>query len=372
MQLLRAIAITAVCMGHVDPAGFSGPFRLFPPYSYQVAAFVFTAGYLYKAEHDTHPIRYIARKIIRLIIPLLLINCCYGFTAYGLHAWEIINYEPALNLDSLIIEPLLYSDTFVINGAMWFIAPLFIAESVNVLVRSPLSKLKNGAMPEIMLAMLYFSIGLLAADRGGAKGLEAGPELTICRVALFLSWFGMGRLYRCRLEHLDSLPNGKLFLGTMLGQLIIIYLANGVPVYNSAWCRFYNGAALSYASTILALAFMLRICRIIEPLVRQLPLMRSLANNSFSIMCHHQFGYLLVTLAYAGLFSLIGAPGDFDIGAMRSLAVGYFYLPGGNIQFIAPYVVAGIWFSLSVHRGWLLIRSSLSNWYNERKSMQTG
>lgn len=48
MKLLGAVAATAVRVGHITPLRFAGPLALFPPYSFQVAAFVFISGYFYR------------------------------------------------------------------------------------------------------------------------------------------------------------------------------------------------------------------------------------------------------------------------------------------------------------------------------------
>lgn len=79
MKLLSAVAAIAVCIGHITPLRFAGPFGLFPPYSFQVAAFVFISGYFYREKRaEEHPLHYIAHNFKKLIIPLLTINAAYS------------------------------------------------------------------------------------------------------------------------------------------------------------------------------------------------------------------------------------------------------------------------------------------------------
>ena len=78
MRLFSACAIVLVVVGHIPSTGFNGPFDMFKPYSFQVAAFVFVAGYFYKESHEVHPFQYLKSRIKRLLIPLVAINAAYG------------------------------------------------------------------------------------------------------------------------------------------------------------------------------------------------------------------------------------------------------------------------------------------------------
>ena len=51
-QVLKAICITLICVGHLWNVGFNGPFYLYPVYSFHVAAFAFISGYFYNTRND--------------------------------------------------------------------------------------------------------------------------------------------------------------------------------------------------------------------------------------------------------------------------------------------------------------------------------
>lgn len=356
MKLLSAIAITAVCLGHINPIGFEGPFGLFTPYCYQVAAFVFISGYFYRPQNEQRPLAYLIRKFKRLIVPLLGINAAYGIVCLLLRRFAGIEYGAPLSLETLLVDPFASGQAFVLNNPMWFIAPLFFAETANIALRLPLRNRATGTAKEIALFALYLAAGIWAICQGGPEGIPAGAKLAACRTAFFLSCFGMGRLYRTVLERRDTLPNTIYFLIVIAVQLAVVYAGDGVYVYNTAAGRFYHGPALTYLATICGLAFMLRICKILGPTVGRLPAVKLLADCSFSVMCHHFFGYFLVTLGYAALAAALGIPADFDFSAFRSTATGYFFLPGGHVQFVAVYVIAGIAFSLCVHHAWIALK----------------
>lgn len=352
MKVFTAIAIVAVCAGHLGAPGLSGPFDLFPPYSYQVAAFVFASGYFYSERSESAVAAYVARKARRLIAPLLLINATYGVACAALRRFAGLQYGEPLGAWSLLVSPFTSGHAFVLNGPMWFIAPLFFAEVVNVCVRRAARPLRGGVAKESLLFAAYLAAGAVAIRVGGAEGLPAGPLLAACRTMFFLSCLGMGRFYRAVLESRDTARSLPYFLVVMALQLAVTYLCDGRPVYNSAWCRFYNGVALTYAATATSIAFMLRVSKVLGPAIGRSRVVLALADNSFSIMCHHFFGYFLVSLALGLVAAHTPLLASFDAGALMSVQTGYFFLPGGMAQFTAAYLVAGVGFSLTVHGAW--------------------
>ena len=146
MKLFSAIAMTLVVCGHIQygSVGLSGPFDMFKPYCYQVAAFVFVSGYFYNVKHEAIPGRYVLRKAKRLILPLYAISFVYGCI------WSVakpllgMQYGDGVSLESVLVAPLTSGHQYMCNMAMWFIAPLFFAELANVLLRSAISRASCG------------------------------------------------------------------------------------------------------------------------------------------------------------------------------------------------------------------------------------
>lgn len=109
MKLLSAIAAIAVCIGHITPLRFAGPFGLFPPYSFQVAAFVFISGYFYRERRaEEHPLHYIVHNFKKLIIPLLTINAAYSLICLPAQSAYGFNFNVTLGAGSLVVDPLFF------------------------------------------------------------------------------------------------------------------------------------------------------------------------------------------------------------------------------------------------------------------------
>lgn len=366
MKLLSAVAAIAVCVGHITPLRFAGPFALFPPYSFQVAAFVFISGYFYREKRaEEHPLRYIGHNFKKLIIPLLAINSAYSLICFALQSAFGFNFNVALDPASLAVDPFFFGNAAPVAAPMWFISPLFFALLANAAIRIPLRRMTSRACVEVGLFIVYNALGFIAMLVGGKRGLPMGPELAICRVFIFLSWFSLGRMYKVLLEPLDRIPNTLYFVAVILIQLLLTYIAGEPIVYNSSWCKFYQGPILSFCSTLCSLAFWLRACRIAEPLIDRFSLLRTIGDSTFSIMSHHMFGYLLVTLCFCLCHSIFHFPNAFDIAQAKTDPVGFFFYPGGLTQFAAIYVLFALTFSLAVHKLWTSIKTAVKPLFNK-------
>ena len=358
MLLMRGVAAVAVCVGHVSPMELSGPYGLLPPYSYQVAAFVFVSGYFYRADSERHPIRYVSHRARRLLLPLLAVNAVYGIiwcilkAAFGLSGGE------GLSGRSILIDPLVSGNGFVINASMWFVAPLFFAEIISMTLRALVRRLAR-RQTDVLLCLASFVAGGFVVSVGGDVGLEPGAELALCRLIFFLPWFNLGQLYKTFLEKHDVLPNSTVMLGALLGQLAVTFVAGEPVVYNVAWCRFYHGPALTYITTLLSLAFVLRLCRICGSLLEGLPLMRTIGANSFSVMCHHQAGYLLLTAIVVATRLVLGVPAKFDFAGLLAHPTTSFVMLDELPQFALVYVMVGVAFSLAIHAVWRRLEGGL-------------
>lgn len=354
MKLFSAVAIVAVCAGHISSVGLSGPFNMVLPYSYQVAAFVFISGYFFSDNAIEDPWGYLVRKAGRLIVPLLLINAVYGLIAFALHQLGF-NINVTLNFNSLVIEPFTTGHQFTINMPMWFLPPLFFAELFNLLT-SCLLKLINcrtncRTVEETIVFVLYMTAGAVAIALGGNEGLKPGWSLLFARTLFFLACFGMGRFYKRVLEQYDKARSLWYFLIVLSMQLVVIWLCDGDYTYAPSWCRFPHGIILTYATTILSIAFVLRVCKILAPVIAKSRTILAIADNTFSIMCHHYFGYFLLTTLFAGMALFTPFIPHFDFAAYYD-SLGYRYYPKAIESFAFLYLVAGISFSIFVHFCW--------------------
>ena len=364
-KLLSAFTMILILVGHIDngAAGFSGPYDLFKPYAYHVAVFVFISGYFYSTRYEDNVLPYFGKKTLRLMVPLYLISFLYGCF------WMVV--KPALGLQmgepltlyNVFLAPVTTGHQYAINLAMWFIAPLYCAEIANVLIRMGLGLIWHGesVVKETFLLVLYLGFGAVAILRGGTEGLVPGWTALACRTLFFLACLGMGRYYRAVLERHDTLGNTAYFSIVILAQMIVIIALKGIYVYQPSWCVFPNGILGTYVVTILGIAFLLRVCRVLEPVMGHNRIVLAIADNTFSIMCHHLLGFFLLNCLFAFGASYLGLFGDFNYQAF-SLYFTYAFAPYGCPQLAVIYLVAGVGVSLLIHRGWLYLKRFVGRW----------
>lgn len=366
MKLFSACAIVLVVVGHIVSSGFNGPFDMFEPYSFQVAAFVFVSGYFYKVEHERCPWRYLEARIRRLVIPLLSINAAYGCITLLLR--KCMGFEwggvASLSVQSLLVDPFTNGHQFLINMPMWFIAPLFFAEVANIIVRLALARISCSARKELGILLAYLLVGSLAIGVSGDEGLPPGSLLLACRTAFFLACLGMGRFYSAVLEKHDKLPNTPYFAILLSAQFLLIVILGGHYTYVPSWCRFPAGVVGTYCVTMTGIAFLMRCCKILSPVLGRARPVLALSDNTFSIMCHHMFGFFLVTSLFAILAQVLPGIIDFDYPSYLS-SYSYRWMPPDVPQFSFLYVCGAILVSLGIHRGW---QGMVRRWRGRRTS----
>lgn len=351
MRLFSACAIVLVVVGHIPSTGFNGPFDMFKPYSFQVAAFVFVAGYFYKESHEVHPFQYLKSRIKRLLIPLVAINAAYGCLVLLLKKLVGITWGGALSAQTLLVMPFTDGHQFLINMPMWFIAPLFFAELLNLLIRLPFKQVSSTSLKETILLFAYLALGAIAIELGGADGLPSGWLLLVCRTLFFLACLGMGRFYARVLERYDTLPNVPYFALLLAVQLVGIAALHGRYTYIPSWCQFPGGVVGTYFVTITGIAFLMRCCKMLAPSFGRSSFVAALAGNTFSIMCHHIFGFFLVCTCFGVLSVITPWFTSFDFTAYLSDWT-YRWMPAAFPQTSLVYVAGGVFVSLLIHESW--------------------
>lgn len=194
------------------------------------------------------------------------------------------------------------------------------------------------------------SLGAIAIEIGGTTGLTPGPLLLACRTCFFLACFGMGRFYRTVLKNHDNLSNPIFFSIILALQLALLSLCNGKITYVPSWCSFPNGFALTYLATFTGIAFVLRLSKLFGEFVGNTKPVRAIADNTFSIMCHHYFGFFLTTCLFAALSVFFPLEPAFDFSAFYNTF--YFYYPADQTSWALLYCAVGVGFSLLIHWIW--------------------
>lgn len=136
-------------------------YNWFPPYSYNLALFVFISGYFYKTDYEENIGKYIWKRTKRLLIPAYLWNIFYGgMVAFlGLFGFTI-GAKP--DLYNLFVMPFVDGEAFQYNLGSWFVYPLFLVCIINVLFRKflKLIHLDN----EFIVLIVYLAIGMIGIN----------------------------------------------------------------------------------------------------------------------------------------------------------------------------------------------------------------
>ena len=102
-----------------------------------------------------------------------------------------------------------------------------------------------------------------------------------------------------------------------------------------------------YFGAALAIAFFLRIARLIAPLVKKSRLALYASRHTFDIMMHHFMAFFAVNSVFLVINALGLGAADFSVKSMRTMAE-YNYAPGKRPEWNVLYLLAGFALSLGV------------------------
>lgn len=343
--ILSAMAMILIIAGHLNFGVFTVG-ELFPYYSFHVMIFVFISGYFYKSEEETHILRYIKKKCIRLLLPYFIWNLIYGLLTVLLHGVGFTIGED-FTLYNLFIAPFMGGHQFMYNAPAWFVPALFLLELCNVVGRRLLSLIHIKS--ETFIFLLYLAIGVACvflAQRGSVYDYYRLPA----RIMFMAPAFGLGRMYHEKWESKDTLPGIVYYPVLLLIQLMIIYTHAGLG-FSAVWVMsFANTPLTPYLTTATGIAFFLRLAKDFTPVLRNSKTFMYLGNNTYSVMMHHLFCLMALKGVFAALSVWTPLCRDFDMAQYRN-DIYYTYLPGGYSVFNLVYLIIAIAGSLLIAYG---------------------
>jgi fucose 4-O-acetylase-like acetyltransferase len=364
MRIFTAFAMIFVVAYHAGPASFGFfLFDYFPAPQFTLPMFLAISGYFYDNKSILDFKSYVLKKIKYLMIPMYLWNFVYGFI-YNSFFTGLGGVQP-FNVDTLLLMPLWRGNQFGLNCATWFIAPLFFAELINVV----LHKVVNNFVfcRQLYFIVLYLFIGMIGF--GLAKyGYAAYPwMLLLIKIMTFLGFIAMGMAYKEYGEKHDTFPNTYYFALVILAQLFLIYVVE-IKMHISlsislAWMSNIHSVYIPYIAALVGMAFWLRISKIIAPLCNNKNnLFLIIGKHSYSIMVHQILGMMLVKAVFIVGNEWLNLFSDFEFYKF-SHKIWYYYYPGNMTQFFIIYVAAGILFPLLIVVFENRIRYRIKKWY---------
>lgn len=338
-KVLSAIGIIIIVSGHCYNGGISLMYDWFPKYSFNLALFVFISGYFYKEKHEEHIFKYIWGRTKRLLIPAYLWNIIYGVIAFALTQAGYAMAQGKFNLYNLFVMPFIDGESFVYNLGSWFVYPLFCVCVFNILFRKLLKKVHRGN--EYVILVVYLAVGIFGVQYCILNPAPQGVLLLLCRSMLFLPCFQFGKFYHEKLEKHDNL-NSVAYFAIVLGvQLLLLTFCQNLEYTPSKCVEFENGPVVPYLTAITGIAFWLRVAKLITPIIKNKKLVRMISDNTYGIMIHHIFAFMIVKWAFWGLSIITPFFKDFDLIKLKS-TIWYIYRPDDLNFYCIIYLAAGI------------------------------
>ena len=337
MRALYLLAAVFVVDGHTRFEDMFEMRGLFRYYSFHLMLFAFGSGYLLRDEDTAHPLALLARRARRLLVPLYMWNLVYGVGAALLRRFGGFAFGEPLTAYNLLVAPLTNGEQFVWNLGAWFVFPLFLAQAMYLLARR-LSRLWGEREPLTFLLCLI--PGAVAAQLCAAGRQDALP-LFLMRALILLPGYAGGVLYRRCLEKHDTLPTVPYLTALVIARALLCTRYENLAYLLSSCTYMGCGAAGVYLGGAIAIAFWLRIARLLAPHMERSRLALAVSRHTFDIMMHHYMGFFALNCVFLGLHKLGLAAADFSVSAMRTQQ-GYLYAPPGRQEWNVLYLIAGL------------------------------
>lgn len=339
-KILYAIGVCMVVSGHCGNS--ISLFReFFEPYAFHLGMFVFASGYFYKEINEKNIRTYIIKKIKALIIPLYLWNLFYAIIVY---ISSLIGFTIGVGgegvFEKLFLLPIKNGHQFVYNMGGWFVVPLFMIEIFNVFFRK-ICDFLDEEKKEIVNITFGIMAGFVGVYLSNA-GYNYDWWLVLTRMLCFMPFYVSGFFYHKYLEEIDNCNNLIYFSIILLINLILSIHHGGIYAFTQAWCN-YGGTnpVIVYMIGFLAIAFWLRISRILTPALGKSRYINLIANNAYSIMINQFLGFMIIKMIFSCICRQTIFGRNFDYFAYHT-DIYYYYFPKGLAQTQIIYMFFGI------------------------------
>lgn len=340
-RALYLIAIVFVVDGHTTLADMFDMDSLFRYYSFHLMLFAFGAGYFFRFHGGI--LADVLFRAKRLLVPLYIWNIVYGVGGALLRRFGGFEIGQPLSAYTLLLAPIVDGEHFVWNLGSWFIFPLFLAQVIYSLIRRAAALWKDR---EIITFIVCLLPGCAAVELCHAD-MQSVLPLFLLRALILLPGYAAGVLYRRVLEKHDTLPTVPYLTAIVILRALLCVRYENLAYLLSSCTYFTCGAFGVYFGAALAIAFFLRVARLLAPHVGRSRLALYISRHTFDIMMHHFMGFFVLNSVFL-IFNALGAgAADFSVRSFRTM-YNYNYAPGGRPEYNVLYLLAGLLLPLLV------------------------
>ena len=285
-----------------------------PLYSYQIGMFLFASGWFYHERHEQHPIAWAWKRIKRLIVPLFAINAAYG--VIGNLVVPVIGYEfiPPMSFDTLIRQPMLGGDMFMLDNPLWFVFPFFCATTFDFAIHAVLDAIRNRIVRDgNSTASLAIDVGLASAYTlafviiGTLPGFVSPPPSSkhalMVRVLFMLPLIAYGRVVSHHVPRIAkaNASTSVLMIFVSLCVALLMDTLIGDTAFLAARASFPAGPIPPLITSMCGIIAWLGVSQLIGDKVGRLSPTDALARSTMSLMANQIAGFELLNLLFLGL-----------------------------------------------------------------------
>ena len=287
-------AIGAVMVVDVHSWTALGPLTNYLPYnSFFMQMFVFISGYFFVYSDDMKLGTYIKKKSLKMLLPYYIWWCIYGFIVWFFKEFTTVNIGDDFSLRHLILGPWLSGEDWEFNSPSWFVSPLFLIQVIYMLMRKLCKNYWNDWIAAIAFVILEIAAMYIEVYHGPV------PECAnIFRVMAMLIYYQLGVLYRKYFEQGFRKTGGLAVCSfcVLAGCILVNIFGNTEFYFNKMEWRIPETAnhtivslVLPIVTAVIGIAFWLKVCQYLEPILGENRLVNFISNHTFEIMMNHAF-----------------------------------------------------------------------------------
>ena len=365
MRVFYLLAIVFVVDGHMSMGHMFEMNGLFRYYSFHLMMFAFGSGYFFKLYGK--PLSDLLHRAKKLMIPLYFWNLVYGVGAALLRRLGGFELGEPLSAYTLLLAPLADGEHFVWNLGSWFIFPFFCAQVFYALVRRLSSLWHENEWMTFLLCLIPGCVAVQLCYTGRQDILP----IWMLRPMILLPGFAGGTLYRRVLERRDHLPTVPYLIGVVILRALLCTRYENLAYLLSDCSYFVCDAFGVYAGAALAIAFYLRISRLLAPYIGKSRLALAISRNTFDVMMHHYMGFFALNCFFLIVHILGLGAADFSVHIFRTRS-NYLYAPDGRAEWSVLYLLCGVTLPLMIGHTARAVKTRLQACLSRRRKPESG